>query len=95
MIIITPKKDPVNCLVESNGAIDVDLRRRCISFTNLLNYIKPYINKYYKEINIDDLNMTKEYLFNKSKEMIEELKISEEKKSILLGFVDYLSLRTK
>ena len=70
MIIITPKKDPINCLIESNGAIDIELRRRCISFTNLLNYIKPYINKYYKEINIDDLNMTKEYLFNKSKEKL-------------------------
>ena len=44
---------------------------------------------------LEKSNDTMNKLFSDSRDMIRELKISEEKKSILLGFVDYLSLRTK
>lgn len=66
MILLTPSvEEEINDLDENN-TIDITIRRKYRSFSSILNSIKHNILKYYKEINIDDLNLSKEYLYNNS-----------------------------
>ncbi len=64
MILLTPKKDEVINDLEDNMTIDLNIRRRYKSFSKILDSIKYKINKYYKEINIEELGLTKEYLYS-------------------------------
>ncbi len=77
MILFTPKKEEIINDLEDNMTIDLNVRRGYKSFSKILDSIKYKINKYYKEINIDDLGLTKEYLYNNAK--LEELVSNEEK----------------
>ena len=64
MILLTPKKDEIINDLEDNMTIDLNIRRRYKSFSKILDSIKYKINKYYKEIDIDELGLTKEYLYS-------------------------------
>ena len=66
MILFTPKKDEVVNGLEDNETIDLNIRRRYKSFSKILDSIKYKINKYYQEIDLDSLNLTKDYLYNKT-----------------------------
>mgnify|MGYP002620614246 CR=1 FL=1 len=68
MIIITPQEEIEYYDKDSNGTINIDTRRTYRSFSQLLNTIKSSILKYYKEINIDNLNISRDYQFSKTKE---------------------------
>ncbi len=74
MIILTPiVEEEINDLDENN-TIDITLRRKYRSFSDILNSIKHNILKYYKELNINELNLTKDYLYsNKSLSKIEKI----------------------
>ena len=65
MIIITPSNETEECSVDSNGTINISIRRKYRSFSDIISSIKPIISTYFKELNIDDLNITKDYLYNK------------------------------
>jgi len=68
MIALKPLNEVEDYNLESNGTIDTTIRRKYRSFTQILDSIKSKINSYYKEININELNITNEYLFNNKKE---------------------------
>ena len=64
MILLTPKiEEEINDLDENN-TIDITLRRKYRSFSQIMNSVKHNLLKYYKEININDLNITRDYLYN-------------------------------
>ena len=67
MILLTPSLEPKDYNLESNGTIDEVIRRNYRSFSNILESIKSRISNYYKEINIDDLKITTDYQFTKTK----------------------------
>ncbi len=68
MIMILPKYEEIDNDLEDNNTIDVSIRRKYMSFADMLNSIKFKIKKYYKEIDISSLNITNEYLFKKKKD---------------------------
>ena len=65
MIIITPIDEPEENELDANGTIDIDVRKNYNSFSEILDSIKEYIQKYYREIDINNLGITNEYLFNR------------------------------
>ena len=67
MIIVTPVFEEEPNDLDSNGTIDLSIRRKYRSFSQILNSIKDKIIKYYKEIDLDSLAITNEYLFKKTK----------------------------
>lgn len=75
MILLTPKIDEEINDMDENHTIDLTLRRKYRSFSSILNSIKHNIIKYYKELNIEELGITKNYLYsNKSLNKIEDTK---------------------
>ena len=67
MIIVTPVSEETDNDLDSNGTIELNIRRKYRSFSQILNSIKNKIIKYYKEIDINSLGITNEYLFKKTK----------------------------
>ena len=67
LIIIVPKKDVPQLEKDENGVID---KIRRLSFNKLSDFIimeKPYLNDYFSDIDINSLNLTKDYLLQKNK----------------------------
>ena len=65
MIILTPSSEDEEYHLDSNGTIELDIRRKYRSFSSILNSIKTYISKYYKELDLNELGLTNEYMFTK------------------------------
>ena len=64
MILLTPKfEEEINDLDENN-TIDITLRRKYRSFSQIMNSVKHNLLKYYKEIDINTLGITRDYLYN-------------------------------
>ena len=68
MILLVPTLDPEDDNLESNGTIELSIRRKYRSFAHVLNSIKNKISKYYKELDLNKLDLTNEYLFTKKVE---------------------------
>jgi ATP-dependent helicase/nuclease subunit A len=68
MILITPSLEESEYELDPNGTIEDLIRRKYRSFSQILESIKFKINKYYKEIDINDLDITREYKYIKIKE---------------------------
>ncbi|MGN1338219.1 MAG: UvrD-helicase domain-containing protein [Candidatus Coprovivens sp.] len=68
MIVLLPKIEEEDNDLEENNTINSSIRRNYLSFADIMNSIKSKIIKYYEDINIHNLNLTKEYLFNKTKD---------------------------
>lgn len=64
MILLTPKIDEETNDLEENKTIDSTVRRKYRSFSQILNSIKSNICQYYKELDNQALNLTKDYLYN-------------------------------
>ena len=64
MILLTPYAEEQYNDLDENNTIDITIRRKYNSFSDILNSIKDKIIKYYKTIDIKDINLTKSYLFN-------------------------------
>ncbi len=67
MIMLLPKKDVSDIKREDNGALDISVRLKYKSFADIMYSVKGYLEKYYKELDISSLNLTKNYLFTKEK----------------------------
>ena len=67
MIMITPKVDEKSYLLDENNTIELGIRRKYRSFSDILNSIKDKIIKYYEPIDLTKLNITNEYLFSNKK----------------------------
>ena len=67
MIMVLPKSEIKEINKESNGALDISVRLKYKSFADIMYSVKKYLEKYYKVIDINGLNLTKDYLFNKEK----------------------------
>ena len=67
MILLTPAfEEEINDLDENN-TIDITLRRKYRSFSQIMNSVKHNLIKYYKELDINTLGITRDYLYsNKS-----------------------------
>lgn len=68
MIILNPKAEEIDYELEENNTIDSFIRRKYMSFKEMLDSAKTKIIKYYEEVDIEKINLTKEYLYNKQKE---------------------------
>ncbi len=64
MILLTPKIDEDINDLDENNTIDITLRRKYRSFSQIMDSVKHNLLKYYKEININDLGITRDYLYN-------------------------------
>ena len=67
MIMLLPKQDTIDIHKENNGVIDNSVRFRYRSFADILYSVKKYLKNYYKELDINSINLSKGYLFNKEK----------------------------
>ena len=67
MILLTPAfEEEINDLDENN-TIDITLRRKYRSFSQIMNSVKHNLIKYYKKLDINTLGITRDYLYsNKS-----------------------------
>ena len=67
MVIVVPKKEVQKLEKDENGVID---KTRRLSFNKLSDFIimeKPYLSEYFSDIDINSLNLTKNYLLQKNK----------------------------
>ena len=69
MIMIMPKSNYSNIPKDINGSLSLSSRYKYRSFLDIMYSVKSYLEKYYKEIDINSLGLSKEYLFNKDKEL--------------------------
>lgn len=69
MIMLLPKKETSDIKREENGALDISIRLKYKSFADIMYSVKGYLEKYYKELNISVLDLTKNYLFTKEKDL--------------------------
>ncbi len=74
MILLTPTYEEEPNDLDENNTIDITLRRKYRSFSAIMNSVKHNLIKYYKPINIEELNLTKDYLYsNKSLSKLENI----------------------
>lgn len=88
MIMLLPKEETSDISKEDNGALDLTVRFKYRSFADIMYSVRNYLVKYYKDLNIDELGLTKDYLFIKEK----NLKIDN---SDIKIDIDELKLETK
>ncbi len=69
MIMLLPKKETLNIHKEENGALDTSIRFKYKSFADIMYSVKSYLEKYYKDLDISTLDLTKDYLFTKEKDL--------------------------
>ena len=74
MILLTPSSEAEDYYLDSNNTIELDIRRKYRSFSSILNSIKTKLTKYYKELDLNSLGITNEYLFNKKESRLLEQK---------------------
>ena len=77
MILITPQVDGLNNSLEENNTIDLMVRKKYRSFSDILNSIKSRIIDAYKEINIEELHINKDYLYKLKKNKLDSSKIED------------------
>ncbi|MBE6156567.1 MAG: hypothetical protein E7161_02360 [Firmicutes bacterium] len=69
MIIVTSLEEEKKY---SNKVVDYNIRRKYKSFLNILNSINGTLERFIKNVNIDDLGVTKDYIYgNSKKELLE------------------------
>ena len=90
MILLTPSTEEEYYHLDDNGTIELSIRRKYRSFSAILNSIKSRISKYYKELDINELNITNEYLFPKTKqnELINKTKKKIEVEEITINDIE-------
>ena len=67
MIIVIPNKDVDKYEKSENGSISIQNRLTVKSLADLINITKPYLDTYFSQINLGEINLTKNYLYNGSK----------------------------
>ena len=69
MIMILPKTNTLDIHKENSGVLDTSARFKYRSFADIMYSVKKYLEKYYVDLDINDLNLTKDYLFYKEKKL--------------------------
>ena len=67
MIMLIPSKEDYDIPTDMDGVLINNERMKYRSFADILYSIKKYLKKYYKEIDIDSLNISKDYIYNKDR----------------------------
>ena len=67
MIMLVPNAVEIEEFLEDNGTIELGVRRKYQSMADMLNSIKSKIIKYYREIDVDNLNISRDYLYKISR----------------------------
>ena len=67
MIMLLPKVETNDIVKEDNGALSLSVRFKYRSFADIMYSVRNSLKKYYVDLDIESLNLTKEYLFNKEK----------------------------
>jgi len=83
MIMVIPNKEEQQNDLDDNQTIDITIRNKYNSFSDIIDSIKFKILKYYESIDIDKLGLTKDYLFNKPL-----TKLSEGKNTLTVSSID-------
>ena len=65
MIVVIPSKETQKLEKNNDGVIDVLRRIKFIRLSDFIYSIKSYHQEFFKEIDINELNLTKSYLYNK------------------------------
>ena len=66
MIIVIPKTDVPTLEKDENGVIDKIRRLEFTKFSDFISMEKPYLKEYFTEIDINKLNLTKNYLYQRN-----------------------------
>jgi ATP-dependent exoDNAse (exonuclease V) beta subunit len=65
MIIVLPYKETYQLPKNENGTIEAFKRLKFTSLSDILYASRTYLKDYFKSIDIEKLNLTKDYLYNK------------------------------
>lgn len=63
-IIVIPNSDNEKKSIDDNGTINYEIRKGITKTSEFIFLIKPYLNNYFKKIELSKLNLTKNYLYN-------------------------------
>ncbi len=66
IIIVLPYKDTIKIHKNELGIIDLNKRLKVKSLSDFIYLIKDYNKDYFKEINLNEINLSKKYLTNKT-----------------------------
>ena len=69
MIMLLPIKETNKVNRQENGSLECCVRFKYKSFADIMYSVKDYLIKYYKQIDLTTLGLTKKYLFNKEKDL--------------------------
>lgn len=69
MIIVVPKKDTVKLEKNRTGTIEYIRRLKFKSLADFVYGVKAYLSPYFKEINVENIGITKDYLYNKKEQL--------------------------
>jgi ATP-dependent helicase/nuclease subunit A len=67
MIMLLPKKEVSEVHKLDTGVLDTPVRYKYRSLADIMYSVRSYLSKYYHTLDIDDLNLTKDYLLTKDK----------------------------
>ena len=64
IVIVLPQKEVTKYSKNDFGAVDIKYRKESIKTSDFMYLIKSYLQEYFTEINVNDLGLTKNYLYN-------------------------------
>ena len=90
--MLVPKVIETEEFLEENGTIEIGVRKKYLSMADMLNSIKSRIIKYYKEVDIEKLKISRDYLYKIKRKrennnivnndfIVKEIELEEEKLS--------------
>ena len=62
--IVLPGKDVKESFKNNDGIIEIEMRKRVNKLSDFVYLIKPHMEKYFKTVDINCLNLSKNYLYN-------------------------------
>lgn len=68
IMVLELKENPL--AYKDNGIIDDETRLKYLSFSDILNSVYPYLDQYIKNVNIEKLNLTKDYNLKKKSDFV-------------------------
>ncbi len=69
MIMVLPHHEEKMVMKDEEGHINLSIRRKYRSFADIMYTVKDDLASYFHPLDLDSLNLTKEYLFNKDKKV--------------------------
>ena len=72
IVIVIPEKETEKYNKNKNGTIDYDIRKQSTKPSNFIYMVKEYLPKYFYQVNINNLKLTKNYLYNNTSNIYTE-----------------------